>query len=566
MQRRQVLGLGLTTAAAAVLGPLAISDLRAGDAGRYAPAFARLDAFVEQYLRDLNAPAMTLALADANGLVRVADYGFDNPALGTRLATGRLFHIGSISKSFTALCVLQLVDEGKLDLHRPIKGYLPWLRFEAATRELTAHDLLTHGAALPDGALFPADPAFRHRPTAAPGSFFHYCNMGYEALGHLVATLDDRPLAESLRARVIAPLGMSETAPVITFDIVDRLASSYLLPLGDRPAPHGARLAAALPIVMTEGSGCVASTARDMGAYLTMLVNGGHAGNARVASEAGFALFATPHIKADEFGKDASYGYGIAVDTLDGHRRLRHTGGMVSFASALEVDRDSGVGVFASVNAMQGVRPRPVAEYALRLMRACREGASLPPVPAARDAAEVAAAADYAGRYLAPDGRALEVVADGARLYLVVRGARVVLEPLAGPADAFAVRHPDYAHFPLAFGREHADGTGPVVEAGFGGDWYAHARYSGPREFAVPAEWHGYVGHYRDENPWIGSLTVVLRRGRLWLGGVVPLEPAAGGRFYLRDDPDSPEWVEFADLARGRAMRIVLSGASLVRV
>ena len=78
------------------------------------------------------------------------------------------------------------------------------------------------------------------------------------------------------------------------------------------------------------------------------------------------AAFITPHIEADEFGNQAHYGYGLAVDQFDGHRRLRHTGGMISFASALEVDTDSGVGVFASVNAMQGIRPRPVAEAALR--------------------------------------------------------------------------------------------------------------------------------------------------------------------------------------------------------
>ena len=127
---------------------------------------------------------------------RVCAYGLDDVARERPVDAGQLFEIGSISKSFIALCLLQLRDEGKLDLHRPIADYLPWLRFEPATRPLTAHDLLTHSAALPDGPLFPADPAFRHRANAAPGTYFHYCNMGYEALGHLLATLDGRPLAE----------------------------------------------------------------------------------------------------------------------------------------------------------------------------------------------------------------------------------------------------------------------------------------------------------------------------------------------------------------------------------
>ena len=59
------------------------------------------------------------------------------------------------------------------------------------------------------------------------------------------------------------------------------------------------------------------------------------------------------HTKAGTFGPTASYGYGLAVDTFDGHTIVRHTGGMVSFASSMQVDLDEGVGVFASINAMQ---------------------------------------------------------------------------------------------------------------------------------------------------------------------------------------------------------------------
>jgi hypothetical protein len=84
-----------------------------------------------------------------------------------------------------------------------------------------------------------------------------------------------------------------------------------------------------------------------MGAYLTMLINRGTTPHGHILSEAAFESFSAAYISADEFGSGASYGYGIAVDSLDGHRRLRHTGGMLSFAS---------------VNAMQGYRPRPVAE------------------------------------------------------------------------------------------------------------------------------------------------------------------------------------------------------------
>ncbi len=76
-----------------------------------------------------------------------------------------------------------------------------------------------------------------------------------------------------------------------------------------------------------------------------------------MVSEESFALFSTAHIPATEFGPTASYGYGIAVDHLDGNAVVRHTGGMLSFASSIIVDLDAGVGAFASVNAMQATGP-----------------------------------------------------------------------------------------------------------------------------------------------------------------------------------------------------------------
>lgn len=565
MNRRELLGWGINIAASASAGALLWSESRAETQSRYAPAFALLDRYVGQYLEDMNAPGLTLVLADAGGLQRVCAYGVGDLALHVPLNADELFHIGSITKSFLGLCLLQLRDEGKLDLHRPIREYLPWLRFDAATRPLTAHDLLTHSAALPDGALFPTDPAFRHRATAAPGTFFHYCNMGYEALGLLLESLDGRPLAESFRARMLRPLGMTATEPVITLDVFERFAASYQAAYNDRPYPRRGRLTQSPPIAMTGASGCIASTARDMGAYLTMLINRGAGPTGRVVSTAGFELFSKPHMVAEDFGPGASYGYGIAVDQIDGHARLRHTGGMVSFASALEVDQDAQVGVFASINAMQGYRPRPVAEYALRLMRACDEGSALPEIPPRNPALRVESAADYAGRYTGAGGRILDVVAEGDRLFLLHEGTRVPLERSLEPQDAFTVLHPQYAHYELLFGRAGKDRKGAVVDAGWGDDWFVAAGYAGPRDFKIPAEWHHYTGHYRNEDPWIGSARIALRKGKLWLNGTTPLEAVADGRFYLRDEPTSPEWVSFSDLVNGKTMRMRLSGTDLAR-
>lgn len=567
VNRRELLGFGLQAAAFAGAGRALLSDARADGSERYAAAFERLDRYVVQYLADMNAPGLTLVLADSTGVLRTCAYGVDDLATRAALDVNDLFHIGSITKSFLGLCLVQLQEEGRLDLHRPVLDYLPGLRLDGLTRPLAAHDLLTHSAGLPDGELFPADPAFRHRATAAPGTLFHYSNMAYEALGLLLARLDGRSLAESFRARLLAPLGMHATEPVITFDALDRYARSYAPALNDRPFPRLGPLSVSRPIYVTGASGSIASTAGDMGRYLLMLIRHGAAPKGRVVSEAGFELFAHPHMPAGHFGPGTSYGYGIAVDTLDGHARLRHTGGMVSFASALDVDRDARIGVFASINAMQGYRPRPVTEYALRLLRASGEGRPLPELPPRAPALQVDGAADYAGRYVAPDGRSMRVVAEGDRLHLDHPGGRVALEPWAGTEHAFIVPQGELGIFPLVFSRPGGE-SGRFQALGWGRDWYAgeHASPGSLPQMTVPDAWRAFEGHYRSEDPWFGSLRVVFRAGQLWVDGVVPLEPAADGRFFLRDEPLSPEWVAFTDVVGGQARRLCLSGFEFRRV
>lgn len=157
------------------------------------------------------------------------------------------------------------------------------------------------------------------------------------------------------------------------------------------------------------------------------------------------------------------------------------------------------------------------------------------------------------------------LAAAGERLELVHRGERIALERAA--PDTFLITHPDFALFPLTFGRE----GGPVVEASHGGDWYAGQRYKGPRTFEAPAEWQAYAGHYRNEDPWQGSLRVVLRKGRLWLGDT-PLAPLGPGLFRLGEEEHAPDRVRFEEVVQGRpgnpgkALRAIVSGTEFRRI
>ena len=566
ISRRAVLGAGALGASVVGLGRFRASEAQAvGGTGRYAEIFPELDRFAEQFMREMNAPGMTLVLADRDAVQRVVTYGFGDLEGRKPVQPQELFQIGSISKSFVALTLLQLRDEGKLDLDKSIVEYLPWLRIKSDFAPITTHHLLTHSAGVSAGwEVFPSDPDVGHLAAYAPGEHFHYNNMLYEVLGYLAWTLDGRELPEILRERIFRPLGMSQSEPVITIDMREKLVKSHVPFLGDRPFPRDGRLCEAPGIIITSGAGCVASTARDMGAYVQMIANHGQTAGGRLVSDQSFELFSRPHILAEDFGPGVHYGYGIAVDDLDGNRLLRHTGGMVSFMSSMMVDIDEGVGGFASVNAQQNYRPNAVVKYVIQLMRAQRAGMTLPALPEPDLPAKVTNAADFAGAFI--DGnRNLEIMADGDALFLKYEGQRVPLERLSEP-DHFIARHRALDRYALVFGRKDEKvPDSAVIEVRWGGDWYRNSRYEGPVEFSHPKEWESYVGHYRNENPWTGSLRIVLCKGRLMIDGVTPLEPD-GDLFRLRSNPYNTDWIRFGEMINGRCMRLKLSGSDLWRV
>lgn len=554
ISRRELLGAAVGVALGG--GAWVEAAQRAG-AGRFQPAFAPLDAFVARHLREIGAPGLTLALADKSGAVRVAAYGLADVKASAPVRPETLFEIGSISKSFVAVALLSLRDEGRLDLDRLVSEYLPWLKIDFAYGHVSARHLLSHTSGLPGVPLLPEAVAAGLSTAYPPGRHFVYSNIGYFILGLLLEALDRRPLAEALRARVLAPLGMTESAPVITNALRPRMAVGYAPLHEDRPFPVRGPLAEAPWIEVDTAAGSVASTARDMVSYMRMLLNrGAGPGERRVISEESFGLLTNPEVAAPFRGEDGHYALGLWVSRLEGRTQLRHTGGMVAFSSMMDVDLTSGLAAFASVNAnLSGYRPVAVTRYALELLRAAQAGRPLPPVPApAAPADEVKDAADYAGTYASPDGKRLVLAAESNRLLLLHAGRRVALER-SGGRDSFVVRHPDFELFRLVFTR---DGE-RVTEAAHGPDWYAGAAYTGARAFETPEELRAYVGRYRHDSPWYGSTRVVLRKGRLWLDGEQPLYQVAPGLFRLVPEGSSPDWVRFEEVADGRALRLNFS-------
>lgn len=540
-----------------------------------------LDSYIAAYMTAMNAPGLTLGLTDAGRTIRTAGYGYADVDARVAVNVDHLFQIGSITKSFVTLVLLELRDEGKLDLQKPVLDYLPELPIEAGFGPINVHHLLTHTSGLPDNLdVFMSDPTARLVQGFKPGEHFHYCNAGFGILGLLAAKLDGRPWRRCVEARILAPLEMTQTVGVISTASRGRSAIGYQPFWDDQVYPRQGRLSPAPNLVMDDTAGCIASTPGDMARYLRMLLNRGQGPHGRVVTEESFALMTTPYIKAPDFSSTASYGYGIAVDTLDGHKILRHTGGMVAFASSIHVDLDGGVAAFASINAMQGYRPTAVTEYAVRLLRAVRESKALPASPALASPLEVDNAADFAGAFTASDGRKLEFAANGNRLSLVDGGESIPLQH-GGGGSFFSTITGRFASYPFEFGRKDAEaGTQPagepaakgadakkppVVEVSYGPDWYVNQNYSGAQAFSEPADYAALTGRYRSDSAWGSDVRVYVLKGRLMLDGEL-LSRIGGALFRAGDESWMPDTAEFLHVFEGKARLLRFAGMDFARV
>jgi D-alanyl-D-alanine carboxypeptidase len=573
ISRRRLLSGGIQTGLGVVVlrelsfrpYSLIASAQRAAQGDRFQAAYQRLDEYITRHLAEVGAPGLTLALVDRKGLLRSSEYGFADVKAGVKVAPQTLFEIGSISKSFVAIVVLQLAEEGKLDLNQPVTNYLPWLKIESKFSPFTTHHLLSHTSGLSGVPLLLRVAGTTLGVSFEPGTNWVYSNIGYGLLGLLIEAVDKKPFAEAMRQRVFTPLAMNSSAPVISNEIRERVAVGYAPLQSDRPFPLRGKLGEAPWIEVAEAAGSIAATASDMGNYLQMLLNHGVGVRGRVLSDKMFDLFTKPVIKSPFRGEDASYAYGLWVSDLNGHKLLRHTGGMVAFSSVMYADLTDGLGAFASVNAARlpgGYRPIPVVRYGLSLLSAVNSGKELPaPPPPLPSPTSVKNAADYAGEFAlmsSGDDKKLVLRSDGDQLILQHAGSNIVLE-VAG-RDAFLVKHPDFELFPLIFGREKET----VVEAFHGGSWWTNEHYAGPKKFDYPQAWEAYTGHFHSDSPWYGSTRIVIRKGQLWVGGDQPLAEVSPGVFRFDGDTGADRIV-FDTIVGGRAIHANVVGIDFYR-
>ena len=565
LDRRAVLGLALASASlatAAEAGDAQTSiDVSGDGAHRYREAIADIQRYGAQHRQANALPGLTLALVDRDGFTAFMRFGYANADRREPLRADHLFEIGSISKSFTALCVWRLIEAGRFSLDTDVHDLLPEVPLPGGST-ITVQSLLNHSSGLPDDApAFPRGGDQRLWRGFETGSRWSYSNLGYQLLGEIVARQQGRSLAEAIQHDVLDPLRMTETAPAILTRDRARYASGYWPFYPDRAYPQGARLAPAPWTSMTAGAGCVASTAKDMAAYARYLIEAGAGRGAPLLSDSAAKRFCTPTIDAPDWpSPGAKYANGLAVVQVGGRDLLHHTGGMLAFNSAIHVDPIAGVGAFASTNTgMIPYRPRNLTAFACERMRAALEQRPAPkpkPVQPAVDAAD-----DRRGRYAAKSGRELEIRVVASGLSAWVGGRSIGLEAVG--EDILIAKDPSATADAFVFRRHE----GRVERVWWGraefvrDDIRFNVAFTAPTSPALAA----LTGRYECDDPWRGGFTVLAQGETLYIDGATALTPLPDGSWRVGDKDWSPERIAFDAVEAGRPQRAVMSGVDYPR-
>lgn len=535
-----------------------------------------IDRFVTQSMAEHGTPGLALAVTTNDSLLAVETWGYADLKEKLPVTPETLFQIGSITKSFTAIALLQLQEAGMVDLRAQVTDYLPWFIVQSDHAPITAHDLLTHSAGIPANRddLTPSPYmawALRGQSTAwAPGDRFAYSNVGYQVLHYLLEGAAGATWQEVVAAGIFRPLGMSHSTLRIDAAMRPRQAVGYTRLYDDRPSHTSHPLVETPFLEYWVGDGAIASTPGDLASYARMLLNRGRSPEGRILTEESFELFSTRWIGfGDEPADDSDDGYGYGIDvtiTEEGHPQLRHSGGMVGFTAQMVVDPDSGLGVVAFINGPGDVTE--IADFVLAAARAALAEEPLPEIPEPADPLRVETPEDYAGSYEAPTGEVLEFQAGADALSLRHGTERLPLENCG--RDAFFALHPDFELFCFRFARND---EGTVTEVSYGSLWYPGQAYDGPTIFDVPESWLAYPGQYRSHSPWATNFRLILRKGELLMvtaaGGETGLGeevlvPAREGLFHV-GDPPTPETLRLDTVVEGKALRAVWSGHEFYR-
>lgn len=281
-----------------------------------------LDAFLDAFFASEQAKPLytgaAVVIVKDGRVIAQKGYGYANAAEQAEVdPADTVFRVASVSKTFTAVAVMQLAEQGKIDLQADIRTYLPGVEFENPfDTPVSVEHLLLHRSGLevrdprptdlhPDFDAFTSieDYVILHMPPVVrePGTAYMYDNFAYLLLGLIVQNVSGQPFEDYMEEHVFQPLGMENSSFELTTPLMERTAIGYD-PANQPIAPY-----AFTPTILPQGG--MLSTAEDMGKFMIAFLNGGKTASGEILKEQTVKEMSVYRSAMDPLMPDTTYGF-----------------------------------------------------------------------------------------------------------------------------------------------------------------------------------------------------------------------------------------------------------------
>jgi CubicO group peptidase (beta-lactamase class C family) len=333
-----------------------------------------LSAWIESQMAYRGLPGLSMGVIYDQELIWAKGFGYADVASQKPATATTVYRIASITKLFTATAIMQLRDEGKLQLDDPVARHLPWFQVQnrfADAPEITIRHLLTHTSGLPREAAFsywvdrnfPTIEAIREKlpgqqVAVAPGSKWKYSNLALTLAGEVAAAVAGMPYAEYIQSQILDPLGMGNTFVQIAAD-QPLLATGYhrRLPDNSRTIAHFTDMQGITPAAN------MASNVEDLAQFAMLQFRNGPRGGKQVLK--GSSVREMQRVQWLNSNWQAGRGLGFHVWRMDDYTLAGHGGSLEGYRTDIQVISAEKIGFVVLTNADDG-NPPLIMEKAIK--------------------------------------------------------------------------------------------------------------------------------------------------------------------------------------------------------
>lgn len=324
---------------------------------------AKLAALVpvwEQALEDLRVPGVAISVVRGEEVLLARGFGRRDVESDLSVNADTMYYIASSTKSFVAMAIQILAEEGRVDLDAPVARYLPRFRLasEEATGAITVRDLLSHSQGLSHGAvtqaeaytgLFDEDLYYRLLATVVPRGEFEYTNLHFTILGRVIEAVSGEPWQSFVEARILVPAGMSRTTTSAS-----RMFGDQNVAFPAEEIASEWRLATVRKTDRTmHAAGGMGSTANDLARWLRLNLGDGSIDGRRIISQTGLHAMHSPQTEVGKqffiFNRE-HYGLGWYVGSYAGATMVHHFGSYVGSRAHVSLLPEHQLGVAVLMN------------------------------------------------------------------------------------------------------------------------------------------------------------------------------------------------------------------------